>query len=99
MRTIPTVMKAVDSGAEILVRVQEIIIPIVKLTLEAKLLDLFDNIYDLVDAFAFKLRSISPNMWPTFELTCQPFKSEAINFLDDASLCFLLVLHDRDSKL
>ena len=99
MRTIPTVMNAVDSDAGVLVRVRGVVIPIMGLTLGPELLGLFGNIYDLVDAFALGLRSISPNMWPTFELTCRPFKSEAINFLDDASLCFLLVLHDRDSKL
>ena len=84
-KTITTVVNAVDSNLEILAQVQEIIIPIVKLTLEAKLLDLFDNMYDLVDALTFKLRSISPNMWPVFELTYKLFKSDAVDFLDGAS--------------
>ncbi|KAM5539406.1 hypothetical protein V8D89_006858 [Ganoderma adspersum] len=82
-KTITTVVNAVDSNPEILAQVQEIIIPIVKLTLEAKLLDLFDNMYDLVDALTFKLRSISPNMWPVFELTYKLFKSDAVDFLDE----------------
>lgn len=87
-KTITTVVNAVDSNPEILAQVQEIIIPIVKLTLEAKLLDLFDNMYDLVDALTFKLRSISPNMWPVFELTYKLFKSDAVDFLDGVlSLC------------
>ena len=81
-KTIITVVNAVDSSPEILAQIQEIIIPIVVLTLEAKLLDLFDNMYDLVDALTFKLRSISPNMWPVFELTYNLFKSDAVDFLD-----------------
>ena len=32
-------------------------------------LDLFDNMYELVDILMFKLSPISPNMWPVFELT------------------------------
>ncbi len=84
-KTIITVVNAVDSSPEILAQIQEIIIPIVKLTLEAKLLDLFDNMYDLVDALTFKLRSISPNMWPVFELTYKLFKSDAVDFLDGTS--------------
>ncbi|KAI0754790.1 ARM repeat-containing protein [Daedaleopsis nitida] len=82
-KTIVTVVNAVDSSPEILAQIQEIIIPIVVLTLEAKLLDLFDNMYDLVDALTFKLRSISPNMWPVFELTYKLFKSDAVDFLDE----------------
>jgi hypothetical protein len=44
--------------------------------------DLFDNMYELVDSLTFKSRSISPNMWPVFELTYELFRSDAIDFLD-----------------
>lgn len=88
-----------DTSPEILAQVQEIIIPIIILTLENKLLgpslpnspssslliihlDLFDNMYELVDSLTFKLRTISPNMWPVFELTYKLFKSDAVDFLD-----------------
>ncbi|KAL6303891.1 ARM repeat-containing protein [Sparassis latifolia] len=82
-KTIGTVVDAVDSSPEILAQVQEIIIPIIVLTLENKLLDLFDNMYELVDSFTYKLRSVSPSMWPVFELTYKTFKAEAIDFLDE----------------
>ena len=41
--------------------------------------------YDLVDSLTFKLRRISPNMWPVFELTYKLFKTEAVDFLDGAA--------------
>jgi len=44
--------------------------------------DLFDNMYELVDSLTFKSRSISPNMWPVFELTYELFRTDAIDFLD-----------------
>jgi hypothetical protein len=44
--------------------------------------DLFDNVYELVDSLTFKSRSISPNMWPVFELTYELFRTDAIDFLD-----------------
>jgi hypothetical protein len=47
--------------------------------------DLFDNMYDVVDSLTFKLRAISPNLWPVFELTYNFFKSDAVNFLEGAS--------------
>ncbi|KAG0693928.1 hypothetical protein DFH29DRAFT_1037552, partial [Suillus ampliporus] len=68
----------------ILSQVQEVIIPIIRFTLENKLMgDLFDNMYDLVDALTFRLHAISPNMWPVFELTYDLFKSDAVDFLDE----------------
>jgi hypothetical protein len=38
--------------------------------------------YDLVDALTFKLHTVSPSMWPVFELTYKLFKTDAIDFLD-----------------
>ena len=48
--------------------------------------DLFDNVYELVDSLTFKSRSISPNMWPVFELTYELFRTDAIDFLDGKDL-------------
>ncbi|CAL1712201.1 unnamed protein product [Somion occarium] len=82
-KTISTIISSVESSPEILAQVQEIVIPIIVLTLENKLIDLYDNMYDLVDALTYKSRSISPSMWPVFELTYKLFKSEAVDFLDE----------------
>jgi len=47
-----------------------------------RMAELLDNMYELVDNLTYKTRSIAPNMWPVFELSCNLFKSEAIDFLD-----------------
>ncbi|KAF9222983.1 ARM repeat-containing protein [Gyrodon lividus] len=82
-KTIGTIVSSIDSNQETLRQVQEVIIPIIRFTLENKLIDLFDNMYDLVDSLTFKPASISPNMWPVFELTYELFKSDAVDFLDE----------------
>ncbi|KAF7364786.1 Importin N-terminal domain-containing protein [Mycena venus] len=82
-KTIGTIISAIDSAPEILAQVQEVIIPIISFTLKNKILDLFDNMYDLVDSLTFKLRAISPNLWPVFELTYNLFKSDAVDFLEE----------------
>ncbi|KAH9999685.1 armadillo-type protein [Russula compacta] len=82
-KTLSTIVSSIDSSPEILAQVQEVIIPIIRHTLENKVLDLFDNMYELVDSLTFKSRSISPNMWPVFELTYELFRTDAIDFLDE----------------
>ncbi|KAF8887163.1 armadillo-type protein [Infundibulicybe gibba] len=84
-KTIGTIVSSIDSSPEILAQVQEVIIPIVLFTFEHKILDLFDDMYDLVDSLTFKLRAISPNMWPVFEQTYALFKSDAVDFLEGKS--------------
>lgn len=44
--------------------------------------DLFDNMYDLIDALTFNLRAITTKMWQVFEITYKLFKADAIDFLD-----------------
>ncbi|KAG7445610.1 ARM repeat-containing protein [Guyanagaster necrorhizus] len=82
-KTIWTVINSIESAPEILAQVQEIVIPIVTFTLENKFLDLFDSMYELVDSLTFKLRAISPSMWPVFELTYKQFKSDAVDYLEE----------------
>ena len=38
--------------------------------------------YELVDNLTYKLRVISPSMWPVLELTYTLFKSVAVDFLE-----------------
>ena len=47
-----------------------------------RFIELLSNMYDLVDSLTFRMRTISPNMWPVLGLTYELFKSEAIDFLD-----------------
>ncbi|KAF9493565.1 ARM repeat-containing protein [Pleurotus eryngii] len=82
-KTISTVISSIESSPEILAQVQEVVIPVIMFTLQNKLLDLFDNAFDLVDSLTFKSRAISPNMWPIFEETYKLFKAEAVDFLDE----------------
>lgn len=82
-KTIGTIVSAVDSAPEILAQVQEVIVPIIQFTLENKMIDLFDNMYDLIDSLTFKLQRISPTMWPIYELTYKLFKADAVDFLEE----------------
>lgn len=82
-KTLTTVISAVEGAPNILMDVQEIIIPIIRYTLEKKILDLFDNMYELVDSLTYKLHTISPNLWPIFVTSYQLFKTDAIDFLEE----------------
>ncbi|KAM6494523.1 Armadillo-type fold [Amanita muscaria] len=82
-KTIGTVVSSIDNAPEILAQVQDVILPIIIFTLEKRLLELLDNMYDLVDSLTFRMRTISPNMWPVLEITYKLFKSEAVDFLDE----------------
>lgn len=83
-------MSSVDTAQDILSQVEEIVVPIITFTLENKAIDLFDNMYDLVDALTFNMRRISPAMWTVFELTYKLFKTDAVDFLEGTSTLFVV---------
>lgn len=58
--------------------------------------DLFDNMYDLIDALTFNLRAITTKMWQVFEITYKLFKADAIDFLD-GNYSFTIYLKARYS--
>ncbi|RXW25385.1 hypothetical protein EST38_g469 [Candolleomyces aberdarensis] len=82
-KTILTVVDSIEESKEILAQVQEIIVPILISTLEHKLIDLFDYVYELSDSLTFHSRSIAPSMWRVFELTYSAFKTDAVDFLEE----------------
>lgn len=82
-----------DSAADILAQVEEIVVPIITFTLDNKAIDLFDNMYDLIDALTFNMRRISPAMWAVFELTYKLFTSDAIDFLEGGFALYLASYH------
>lgn len=61
--------------------------------------DLFDNMFDLVDSLTFRTHSISPGMWPVFELTYDLFKSDAVDFLEGKEYPFVPCFVSNPSPL
>lgn len=85
-KTIETVLDALDSlenPKDIVASCQEVVIPIINLTLEKQVVELFDLMFTLVDSFTFTLRQITPNMWTVFEHMYKAFKGIAIDYLDE----------------
>ncbi|KAF9516474.1 hypothetical protein BS47DRAFT_1340813 [Hydnum rufescens UP504] len=85
-KTIEAVVDAIDTlenPKEVVFHVQELVIPIIILTMERQVIELFDSMFALVDSFTFTLRQISPSMWNVFEQMYKLFKSVAIDYLDE----------------
>ncbi|KAG2744229.1 hypothetical protein P692DRAFT_20877950 [Suillus brevipes Sb2] len=60
-KTIWTVVSCIEPSPDILSQVQKVIIPIIRFTLENKLIDFFDNMYDLVDALPSETLRVGPS--------------------------------------
>jgi hypothetical protein len=57
--------------------------PVITITLENKLYDLYNEVFEIIDSCTFAAKSISTTMWQAFELIHRTFKAGAELYLED----------------
>ena len=83
LKTIGSIVTAMDGSLEILGQIQQVLIPLIQITLNHCIIDLLDGTFDLIDSIIFNLKSVDPGMWPVFEQTYKIFKVNAVDFLEE----------------
>ncbi|KAL9055623.1 MAG: hypothetical protein Q9162_003433 [Coniocarpon cinnabarinum] len=83
LQTIGTLILTLESSPEVLLHLEQALMPLIKITLDNKLYDLYTEIFEIVDSCTFASKSISPVMWEAFELMHTTFKAGAELYLED----------------
>ncbi|KAH8660673.1 nonsense-mediated mRNA decay protein-like protein [Tricladium varicosporioides] len=83
LQTIGTLILTLESTPDVLLHMESILMPVIKVTLENKLYDLYNEVFEIVDSCTFAAKSISPTMWQAFELIHTTFKAGAELYLED----------------
>lgn len=83
LQTIGTLILTLESTPDVLAHLETILMPVITITLEHKLYDLYNEIFEIIDSCTFAAKVISPTMWQAFELIHQTFKSGAELYLED----------------
>jgi hypothetical protein len=83
LQTIGTLILTLESTPDVLLHMESILMPVIKVTLENKLYDLYNEVFEIIDSCTFAAKSISPTMWQAFELVHATFKAGAELYLED----------------
>ncbi|KAJ6103715.1 hypothetical protein N7486_003937 [Penicillium sp. IBT 16267x] len=83
LQTIGTLILTLESTPDVLLHLETILMPIISITLENKLYDLYNEIFEIIDSCTFASKNISGTMWQAFELIHQTFKAGAELYLED----------------
>lgn len=83
LQTIGTLILTLESTPDVLLQLENILMPVITITLENKLYDLYNEIFEIIDSCTFAAKSISPTMWQAFELVHKTFKAGAELYLED----------------
>ncbi|PGH18708.1 hypothetical protein AJ80_04361 [Polytolypa hystricis UAMH7299] len=83
LQTIGTLILTLESTPDVLLHLETILMPIITITLENKLYDLYNETFEIIDSCTFAAKSISPTMWQAFVLMHKAFKAGAQLYLED----------------
>ncbi|MCJ1334964.1 hypothetical protein MMC09_000230, partial [Bachmanniomyces sp. S44760] len=83
LQTIGTLILTLESTPDVLLHLETILMPVVTITLENKLYDLYNEVFEIIDSCTFAAKAISPTMWQAFELMHKTFKAGAELYLED----------------
>ncbi|KAI9372100.1 armadillo-type protein [Aspergillus egyptiacus] len=83
LQTIGTLILTLESTPDVLLHLETILMPVISITLENKLYDLYNEVFEIIDSCTFAAKSISPTMWQAFELIHKTFKAGAELYLED----------------
>ncbi|CAG8948647.1 hypothetical protein HYFRA_00001766 [Hymenoscyphus fraxineus] len=83
LQTIGTLILTLESTPDVLLHMESILMPVISITLENKLYDLYNEVFEIIDSCTFAAKSISGTMWQAFELIHATFKAGAELYLED----------------
>jgi len=83
LQTIGTLILTLEATPDVLMHLETILMPVIQVTLENKLYDLYNEVFEIIDSCTFSAKSVSPTMWQAFVLMHKTFKSGAELYLED----------------
>ncbi|OAP55276.1 hypothetical protein AYL99_10249 [Fonsecaea erecta] len=83
LQTIGTLILTLEATPDVLLLLESILMPVITITLENKLYDLYNEVFEIIDSCTYASKSISSTMWQAFELMHKTFKDGAELYLED----------------
>ncbi|KAM0788606.1 hypothetical protein ACM66B_001727 [Microbotryomycetes sp. NB124-2] len=87
MNILKTVEQLTSSleGTDLLDKVEATIVPALEVVVRNHMVELYDEVFEILDSLTFFQKKINPIMWPIFEATYATFKSDATDYVHEMS--------------
>ena len=83
LQTIGTLILTLEATPDVLMHLETILMPVIEITLDNRLYDLYNEVFEIIDSCTFSAKVITPTMWRAFELMHKCFKAGAELYLED----------------
>ncbi|KAF9586050.1 hypothetical protein BGW38_010110 [Lunasporangiospora selenospora] len=83
LKNMGTLILSLESTPDVLSQLESVLLPAITFTLQNKVTDLFDGVFEIIDSCTFSAKAISANMWGVFELIYKTFKDVGIDYIEE----------------
>ncbi|SAM02255.1 hypothetical protein [Absidia glauca] len=83
LKTIGTLILSLESTPEILQQLENALLPVITYTLKNKIVDLYNEIFEIIDSCTFSAKRVTPTMWSVFDLIYESFKDSGLDYMDE----------------
>jgi len=87
LKTVSTVILAMESSPDILSQLEVTIYPVIHYILEKEIMDLYDDIFEIIDGFTYCKKSVSDVIWNAFVLIYNTFMNDAVDYIREMFPC------------
>ncbi|KAI9004065.1 putative nonsense-mediated mRNA decay protein [Gaertneriomyces semiglobifer] len=85
MRTLCTLVLAMEASVQILAELETVVIPALVFVLEKRVLDLYQEAFEICETITFCRKQVSPIMWNLWPYIYSAFKADAYDYIDEMS--------------
>ncbi|KAI9016788.1 armadillo-type protein [Hyaloraphidium curvatum] len=83
LKTISTLIVSVESSKDVLARIEHVVVPLVSHILSQRLVDHFDDAFEIVDTLTHCTKTVSQGVWQVFELIFQAIRDSSIDYIEE----------------
>ncbi|ORX83104.1 ARM repeat-containing protein [Anaeromyces robustus] len=87
LRTISTVVLAMEASPDILAQLEVTLYPVIHYILEKEIIDLYDDIFEIIDGFTYCQKRVSNVIWNAYGLIYNTFMNDAIDYIREMFPC------------
>ncbi len=82
-KAIETLIDSMGKTPEIVAGLEEIVLPLIGMVLERRIIDVFEEAFELLDSITFTRKAISPALWALLPYIHKAFKDAGSDFIQD----------------
>ncbi|KAI8927955.1 armadillo-type protein [Entophlyctis helioformis] len=97
LKTISSLVLSVEGSVAIVHEVEAVIVPAIVFVLENGVLDLYEEVFEIIETSTFSSKAVSPLMWSVLPYIYRTFKADAFDYFEEMTPSLHnYIMHGKD---